>query len=204
MVRVISSEKRRWWSNTSKRCHGTDAKENQRGSSLSHEETASDTSTNPGKFLNDFALPVWDNPVNASEHAVVKNVNNSIRNACESRLQVIIDARSSQRVEHIATSPIPTRLQPTPENMVVMFGDDSTNCDDITLNEMDFVEIPQDCQGSPYHHVQLRGRSGLVVALTPEPFAVYSDDLSLDVKTAEALQEEEIVRLALKRSLYDA
>lgn len=213
MARQLASEKRRWWSNPSKNRLINESKKDTKGSSLSQEETASESSSfpSPGKFLNDFALPLWENPVNASEHAVVKNTSHPISAVGTGKsLLCATKARiSSQLVKEVQTLPITAGPQPTtvttsPENMIVIVGEDSTCNDDLTINEMDFVENSPDCRRSRYHGVPLKGRGGLFAASKPGPVVSYFNDLSLDVKTAKALQEEEIFRLALKRSLYDA
>lgn len=149
------------------------------GLSVSQEETASDSSSYPlmVNTLDDFALPMWDNPVNASEYAVVKNANH------------VIKASSSQLLREVQTFPKPTRPQSTPENMLIVFGNESSNDEDLTINEMDFMNSSRKCAGPRYHDAPPRGSM---------------DDRALDFNAAKSLQEEEIFRLALKMSLYDA
>lgn len=187
----LSIRKQRWWVTSSKvEVSSSSTVENKlgKGLSVSQDETASDTSSfqPAGSVLEDFALPMWNNPMDASEHAVTKNANH----ATDAMLLYATKVPNGPLVRETQMLPNLARAQSTPENMLIVFGeDDSTNNnddDDISINEADFVINSPESSRRKY--------------AVPRPC---TDDHSLDIKTAYALQEQEMIRLALKISLYD-
>ena len=171
MAPKLSIRKPRWLVIFSKAAPAVERKEG-KGLSVSQDETASDSSSSfqpEATYLDDFALPMWDNPLNASEQAVVKNANHP---------------GATRLFREVQTFPKPTtRPQSTPLNMLITFGKESTIDDDLTVTGINSGDsFSEDINVSLGKH---------------------ENDPSLDFNSAMSLQEDELIRLAMKRSLYD-
>jgi hypothetical protein len=170
-------------SNSSRRSRSTAFEKGQnaenterKGSFITREETASDSSTFQLEVidLDDFALAMQDNPLKASEYAVINNVK---RMSLHRR-----KAAANECDKTIRTLPEPTTTQLTPENMLIMFVEDWISDDDLSVSTFSSENtLPLYCQ---------------------DPRRSPSN--SPDFYTAMALQEQELIRLALQISLYDA
>ncbi len=174
--KLLSIRSRRWRSTAFGRAQ-TAASTEAKNFFISQEETASDSSSTSIHLevndLDDFALAMQDNPLKASEFAVINNVKHL---SLHQR-----NAHGNDCDKTIRTLPETTWKQTTPESMIIMCGEDTMSDDDLSVSTFSSENtLPAYCNDS---------------RIDPSN--------SPDFNAAIALQEQEIIRLALQISLYD-